>query len=149
MLNVPFFSQETEFFCGPACVQMILAAFSVSAQQEELASLLHTTRDGTLTRNIPETIKRFGLSVIVECPSTIQLLKQHLINDCVVMVNFIEPRENLGHYIIVVEASTSHLVYHDPEAGPNQQMLISEFMPRWQAESEPVKQWLLAVEKRK
>lgn len=46
-LNVPFQTQQNNYYCGPASASMIVHALGFNRTQNQMASLLHTTSGGT------------------------------------------------------------------------------------------------------
>lgn len=46
LLNVPLYQQNTRIYCGPACIQMVLSYFGISASQSDIARIANTDNDG-------------------------------------------------------------------------------------------------------
>lgn len=51
VLNIPFQTQQTNYYCGPAAAVMVLGAIGYNRTQSQMASLLGTTTNGTNAGN--------------------------------------------------------------------------------------------------
>ncbi|GAA6238670.1 MAG: hypothetical protein SPLM_07860 [Spiroplasma phoeniceum] len=59
-LPVELFYQETNYWCGPASVQMVINyVANKKISQEKLANYLQTVKTGTYPRNIPAILNKF------------------------------------------------------------------------------------------
>jgi hypothetical protein len=64
MRDIPFYPQETEYYCGPAVVEMIAHAHGLAVTQEEVARAAGTNPEvGTLPEALANTIQGLGLVV--------------------------------------------------------------------------------------
>jgi ABC-type bacteriocin/lantibiotic exporter with double-glycine peptidase domain len=64
MRTLPFFRQQNEFYCGPAIVQMILAAYDTSLTQRQAAIRMKTNRHiGTKPSAMIALLLSFGYTV--------------------------------------------------------------------------------------
>ncbi len=146
-LKVPYFLQKTDYTCGPASLQMVLAFYGIEATEEELATELETNSDiGTLHHNIIEGVKSRGLYTYVNDKGTINELRSLLDLKVPVVVRFIEPYDDEDHYSVVVGANRFFITVHDPSNGAKQYYTHRSFLRRWKCEMiGPDAQWLMAV----
>jgi len=47
VISIPFQTQVTDYYCGPASARMVLGGLKYNVTQEQMASLLGTTENGT------------------------------------------------------------------------------------------------------
>ncbi len=135
MRAVPYFPQANEHVCGPATVQMALAAFGKHVAQESLDQELETPRDpdqGTDPHAIVRVLGAHGLSAEAISPASLQDIKNALDKDMVVLVCYSEPELDMGHYSIVQDITDTEIVLHDPYHGPYFTISREEFERRWQ-----------------
>lgn len=133
MKEIPFFAQETEYYCGPAVMQMILAAHGATATQEEIARAAYTNPEvGTLPEALVTTLQGFGRVVDAKQHRTIAELEHALTEDKIVVVLFIEPEEEVDHYALLKEIRDDLVVLIDPDArSGTTEMVKAEFERRW------------------
>jgi hypothetical protein len=58
----PFYRQETRYSCAPACLRMVLGAFGVHADEEQLRHLTDCSPLGTDAFQLIEAARQFGLT---------------------------------------------------------------------------------------
>src|SRR5258708_19215445 len=58
----PFFRQETDYSCVPACLRMILAYHEIETTEEELIRACRCTQSGTRASDLIEAAKIFGFT---------------------------------------------------------------------------------------
>ncbi len=122
-----FLRQERDYWCGPACVQMLLAADGRRVSQATLAGHLHTNaRAGTSRRHLVRGLRMFGLAVAVTRAGTLARLAQHL----PAIVNY-QASDGEDHYAIVLRLTTQQVIMHDPWHGPNYRLSRRAFLQRW------------------
>lgn len=124
---VPFRRQQRDYWCGPASVQMLLAANGHQVSQVTLASHMYTNvRAGTSRRHLVRGLRTFGLAVGMTRAGTLARLAQHL----PVIVNY-QASDGEDHYAVILRVTSSHVVMHDPWYGPNYKLTRAAFCQRW------------------
>ena len=137
-----FRRQRTNYYCGPAVLQMVLAFFGIRKTQRELARLAKTDKEsgraygaetGTSIKNMVATLRKLGLKVEANNYCTLTDIKLALRQNKVPIVCFTERRLNWGHYAIVMGFRGTYIELLDPaeprgDGGP---MTITEFKHRW------------------
>ncbi|MEX1997756.1 MAG: C39 family peptidase [Candidatus Andersenbacteria bacterium] len=141
MIPVPFFRQTTNYLCGPASLQMMLAFCHAEVALGELARAAHTTAAaGTTAANMLRTLRTYHPSSTAKPGSWVEVCR--LIDQGQpVIVNYVEPEDNEGHYAVIVGYNTDEVVMHDPWHGENYCLPQREFMSRWAKRNH----WLLTV----
>lgn len=149
IISVPFFKQKNSFYCGPAVLQMIFAYFGTIISQDRLARAMRTTKKrGTLRKQLMRAATYSGLKVRAKHQATIADITRYLRRGVPVVVNYIEPSDDEGHYAIVVGAERSNLMLNDPHNGKGFQIRVEEFRSRWRSEDPREAQfpkWIMAV----
>lgn len=134
-MEIPFFPQKNEHYCGPAVGQMILAAYGIESSQDALAREMKTPvtpHEGTLPKNLIATLRTHGLVVRTGQHKTLRTLAAALKRNELVLVCYTEPVEEWGHYSIVKEISDATIVLLDPDSRTGTtSMLLKEFERRW------------------
>src|SRR3989344_9346488 len=100
--TVPFYLQDNAYFCGPAVIQMVLASFGIKRSQAQLAKKARTNDEtGTTTRALIRTLRAEGLLVSGSDHSTTDQPRRALTAGRVVIVCFMDPDDEVGHYAVV------------------------------------------------
>ena len=148
-LKVPYFEQKTDYTCGPASLQMVLAFFGIKAEEEALAKQLETNSDiGTMHHNMIEGVRSHGLHCYVNDQATVQELQYLLGFNAPVIIRFIEPYDDEDHYGVVIGVNRFFITIHDPSNGASQRYTHKSFTERWLCDKiGTCAQWLMAVSK--
>jgi len=146
MLKVPYFKQDTVYSCGPAALQMIFAFYGKGFSEKALAKKLNTTvSDGTKHQSLINIAKSEGFYVYVNNNSSLKEVHSLLLENIPVMVNFIEPSNDDGHYSVVVAVREDSIVLNDPWNGEGLIMDSSDFVARWCSEDSKNDCWIMAI----
>lgn len=149
-LKIPFFRQNDDFCCGPASLQMAFAFFKKFENQKKLERKAKTSHNGTTHKNMINLALKGGFYCYVNENSNILEIKDIIKSGLPVIVNFIEPSENEGHYAVVSGFAKSNIVLNDPWNGRNFKMPIQDFEKRWYYifEKHKYPNWLMAISKK-
>ncbi len=133
---IPYRKQENlDIYCGPAVVQMILAAHGLERSQDELAQILGTDATGTSAQAIAEFLMSCGFFVERKNGAELKDIETALESGASVIVGYIESGDNLlNHYGIVADLDDGHIVLVDPLLGPELSMARDDFESRWRDE---------------
>jgi ABC-type bacteriocin/lantibiotic exporter with double-glycine peptidase domain len=93
--------------------------------------------------------RQFGFVCHENRHGTIQNIRRFLARDIPVIVNYIEPSENIGHYAVVVDATTHELILNDPQNGKNFKISIPDFEKRWHNITGQSRRWFMVVSPRR
>ena len=131
---LPYSKQETEYYCGPAVVQMLLAHVGIIFTQAELAKELGTLPSvGTNADAIVALLTHHGMHVTRRNGATIADIRDALAAKELVLVGYIEADENVPHYVLVTAVTDDSIVFTDPDGtyGPNHSIPLTLFEERW------------------
>jgi ABC-type bacteriocin/lantibiotic exporter with double-glycine peptidase domain len=142
MLTKYFKHQRTEYYCGPAILQIILAAYGIRKTQRELARLAKTDKEygratghetGTSIANRTRVLRSFGVTVDANNYRTISDIKRALAEKKIPIICFTERQENWGHYALVIGFKDGSIQLLDPAEpqGTGKPMTVTEFKNRW------------------
>jgi ATP-binding cassette subfamily B protein len=139
-LKVPYFGQEKWFTCGPACLRMLLAYFSINISEEDLEKGCGTTELGTTPTRISTCASEFGMDAMATKNANLEDLRKNLDNKLPTIV-LIDPSyiyggiAGFGHYIAIVgiEKKNNEIIYHDPgiSEGEFKRCEIEKFLKSW------------------
>ena len=136
MRTISYFPSENDDYCGPAVLQMVLAAFGISKTQDELAIEAGTPRTpeaGTAPAAMVRVLKSYGLSVDAGESQNLLEVSKALQRDAIPIVCFTEPTWEWGHYAIVADVTEREVFLCDPDTdrGACHAMAREEFERRW------------------
>jgi ABC-type bacteriocin/lantibiotic exporter with double-glycine peptidase domain len=116
MVKVPYFEQEKSYYCGPACVQMVLAFYGVYVSQDDLAKQMraHIERDRMRGMKIRKVLLDYGV-VVKRGRVGLDRLKKHISEGLPAILNMHsyvdDPR---GHFVVAIGCDESGIFVHDP-----------------------------------
>jgi ABC-type bacteriocin/lantibiotic exporter with double-glycine peptidase domain len=150
MIKIPYCKQEKDYFCGPACLNMILKFYNIDISQRELAKKLKTTQShGTRNRNIKKIAEKYGFNAKEYKNSSIRQLKELIKKNVPIIVNYLDLEDHEGHLAIVIGYTKSKIILDDPAPhyGKNLSINIKEFNDLWKGgfENKKTKRWMLAI----
>ena len=134
MKRIPHFHQRNNYYCGPAVVQMVLAAFGKRATQGEIAVLAKTKKkSGTSTRGLVKALKSYALVVKTGNDKKISDVHHALAEGAVVVVCYTELHWNWGHYAVVADLRDKTITLIDPAEplGTTLRLSVAEFTKHW------------------
>ena len=147
-MEVAYFKQDTNFSCGPAVIQMILAFFGIHQSEGYLQKKLESDeKKGTDHMNMISYLLKKGLYCYANNDSTFKEVAYFLDKKIPVVVNYLEPEADWGHYAVVLELNKNNIILNDPWHGERFSMRLDEFEERWQSGDGKHKKWILAVSK--
>ena len=150
--DFPYYRQETDFTCGPACLRMVLERFGVRKTEKQLAGLLETTKkEGTLNKAFPVVAKKLKLNYVANGNSSIKELKEKLEECYSIIVCFYYKPERVYHYAVVKAISQKTISFWDPLTGPSKSCSVEEFKEVWRShpKQDRQKRWFIALKKGK
>ena len=145
-MNIPYFKQEVDYFCGPASLQMAFAFFGKTISQTEIASQAGTTKEeGTDNDKLVKVAQEAGFRVSTKELAALEDIQSYLTQNIPVIVNFIEPTDEEGHYAVVVGIDDKDIILNDPWNGPNFSIPKADFVNRWHSTNNQHTRWLMTV----
>ncbi|CAN5203026.1 hypothetical protein BH10CYA1_BH10CYA1_49270 [soil metagenome] len=142
IIRVPLIRQSTDYTCGVAALQAILAYFGQDVREDVLAKMLHANHKiGTRYKNIAHYAEAHGLSVHVQKEMSLAQLKDSIQSGhpvlCLIQAwaeKKIDYKRdwNDGHYVIAVGFDDHRLLFMDPStSGHYAYIPVQEFEQRW------------------
>jgi predicted double-glycine peptidase len=145
-MKIPFFKQDVNYSCGPAVIQMVLKFYGKFFSEEELMKRLKTNKNiGTRHEDMIDVTTKEGFYVYSNNGSSFQEIDLFLKEKKPIVVNFIEPNDNEGHYSVVVGLNDEDIILNDPWNGPNFKMKKTDFEKRWFSEDGRNNKWIMVV----
>jgi ABC-type bacteriocin/lantibiotic exporter with double-glycine peptidase domain len=142
IIRVPLTRQATDYTCGVAALQAILAYYGEDVREDVLAKALHANHKiGTRYKNIQHYAEAHGLTVHVDLEMTIEQLKNSLQSGhpvlCLIQA-WAEKKTDYktdwddGHYVVAVGFDDERVIFMDPStAGHYTYIPLQEFAQRW------------------
>lgn len=140
--DVPFRTQTTNYSCGAAALQSVLAFYGIDFSEEKLMKELGTDpQQGTEPEPMAEFAIKQKLTATIKQNLTVQDLANHVNGGHPVIVaaqayrTSEKPWSELwddGHYMVVVGVDDKNLYFVDPSSNGQRGMIsIAEFNERW------------------
>jgi ABC-type bacteriocin/lantibiotic exporter with double-glycine peptidase domain len=130
MIKFKLFKQS-EGYCGPASLRMVLSAYGINKSEDYLAKLTKATRKkGCSEKNIVKAAKKLGFKGSVKQKSTIKELKRLVKKGIPTIVGWTSPEEG-GHYSVVAGFEKNKILLADPHFGKIKKHDIRWFEERW------------------
>lgn len=105
--------QSTDYYCGPACAQMILAKYGINVEQQELAAAMRTNGSGTNTRDLVRVLRSYPVQVSHAKNVSMEVLMASLrAGSSVIQLLSVY---GCSHYVCLVGESRRNYYYADPE----------------------------------
>lgn len=148
MINLPFFRQHTSYTCGPTSLEMVLVFLGRRKNEKNLSKEAHTnSRGGTNHEGMIRTACQEGFYSYVNSGSSIEEIKHFLASNHPVIVDFIEPKTNEGHYAVIVGIVGEKIVLNDPWNGRHYKISIKKFKNNWHDPITHSKKWIMVIAK--
>ncbi len=141
--GVPDVRQSTNYSCGAAALQAVLAYWGTSEREDRLMARLSTSPEqGTSPDNIIRVAREFGLTAVLKEGLGLPDLEAALREGFTVIVDLQAWRESKaapwtetwddGHYIVLLGADEANLYFEDPSLlGARGSIPKAEFLDRW------------------
>jgi ATP-binding cassette subfamily B protein len=152
MLKVPYFHQQRDYTCGPACLEMVLAYFGKRLSEKELAKMARSKPHyGTMHLRMIKAANRHRFYCYVQENSSMHSIKHFLEEKLPVIVHYREPSGDEGHYSLIIGHSKNHFIMNDPWNGKNFKISYHDFKRRWfdYQEGHKYSRWILVISKSK
>lgn len=126
-----FHLQRADHTCGPAALRMLLAFHGIRRSERELERALGTTEaTGTTRRALIRCMRDAGFRVRAGV-MIMDDLETALASGHPVLVNYVEPSEEVGHFAVVTACDASTVTLADPWNGERFSLSRRAFSSRW------------------
>lgn len=132
--NVPYYKQDKEYYCGEACIQMVLAFYNVSPpEQYELAQETGFSGNETPCSGMAIPFRKRGFDVTTTNNTNYtgaysQLIDVVASKPVIVLITW---EDGVGHYIVVVQCDKRGITYRDPKYGRIRYRTYDAFKLLW------------------
>ena len=130
-INVPYNKQKTEYTCGPSSLKMLFKFFGENISENRISKQTKTKQSGTSHKNLINTARKHNFYCYVHENSSIHQIKHFIDKNLPVIVNYIEPFDNEGHYSVIIGYDKTKIILNDPWDGKNFKLPFVEFKGRW------------------
>ncbi len=155
-IKIPYYKQEKDYTCGPAVLRMVFEFFGITKSEKWLRKKMGvtskiTSKKGTPHRELIRIATEEGFHCYVNSNSDIFEIIHFLRLKLPVIVDFLEPAGEEGHYAVVSHVSRffGPTVYlNDPYNGEGFKLSEKEFISRWQDPLTKSKRWIMVLAKK-
>ena len=142
-ISVPYFRQETNYTCGPACLRMILSFHGINQTEDDLVTLSNCTTKGTYIKKLTSAANHFNIHANYTKNSNLSHIKQE-INTGRPIIVLIKPKyiyednkQNHSHYIVIMDIKNDKIIYNDPGIRNGKLLYCEEeaFIKGWSVEN--------------
>ena len=135
-MAIPFFKQITKDTCGPAALQMALAAHGMRVSQRLLTKQAKTPTHqnfGTTTKNMMLVLKQYKILATAKNRNGLKDIIKALGERKIIIVCYSERETNAGHYALLTKVGKKFVTLLDPayKNGTVPKLSIEEFILRW------------------
>lgn len=133
---VPYYRQDTPYYCAEACVQMLLDFYGIEPPSQDILAYeakFDWCNNITYAREMPHPFLNRGLHVAINLTRNYEWAYENLIQQVksVPVIVLITWDNGIGHYIVVFWADRAGIEYHDPLYGSNQFSDYDTFKRLW------------------
>ena len=149
-LKFPCYIQKLDYDCGPTAVKIALAALGIRSDLKKLQRQMHTTeRDGTTRRNMIRVARGYGPAVSAHTGADLAEVGRLLRRGFIMIVEYILPKFEGGHYAVVSGLDRRYVYLHDPTEGRYFRLSRREFCRRWYGRHKKTHtRWLMILDRR-
>lgn len=150
-LHVPFYPQKNSFTCGPASLQMVFAFAGRIKNQNRIKKEARTNPIfGTTHQNIIKTAQKEGFYCYVNEDSTLHEVRHFIDQGFPIIVNYVEPTDNEGHFAVISGYTKRSIILNDPWNGKNFQLSNIAFTSRWHdhLKKKRYNRWIMVLSKK-
>ena len=143
MIKLEIIKQKYFWDCGPACLAMIFCYYKKCLNYPEILKMTKVMH-GTDNIEMKKIAEKIGFRTFMKENSSFKDIKKFTKKKIPVIVNYIEPTMNWGHYSVVVGIN-SKMKLANPDTSKEEEWEFKEFEKRWISGSGKYKRWMLAV----
>lgn len=149
MLNLYYYKQRQDYTCGPVCLQMVFRYFGKFILRKKLIYLCRTTKKyGTSHAALIGAVKSLGFFTYIHKNCNLKHLQHYINLNLPIIINYIEPSDNFGHYSVVIGFDKEDIILNDPWNGYKFRIDKDFFIKRWH-NTHGSNKWMLVVSNEK
>jgi ABC-type bacteriocin/lantibiotic exporter with double-glycine peptidase domain len=152
-MQIPHRHQLNIHYCGPAVLQMTLAAYGIKRTQKQLAKEAKTPFDmkhGTEVKNMAAVLRSYGFAVDEKNNRSLADLTKAYASGKLIIICYTERHWSWDHYAVVKKITANHIYLIDPQEkiGTTLKMPLKEFEAAWLGKIfTHTKKWALFADK--
>ncbi len=143
MIKLDIIKQKYDWDCGPASLAIIFCHYNQCQSYPEILKMVKL-KHGTDNQTMKEIAEKLGFKTFIKENSSIEDIKKFLKKKIPVIVNYLEPKLNWGHYSVVTGIN-HNLILANPDTGKEEKWDIVDFEKRWISGNGKYKKWILAI----
>jgi len=140
LLDFPSVRQATDFSCGAAAFEAILAYYGIKGREDEIREAVDThPESGTEEENIALFAKKLGFKVLMQ-PMSFEMVKKFIDHNIPVMILLqawseepvdYQQSTDQGHFAVVIGYGTKGFFFEDPSLFNLGYLTFQELTERW------------------
>ena len=129
-----YFKQTQGFSCGPACARMMLHALAIEVDEPMLIDIMGASpHHGTPRENWQRLADYYHLAIRASEDATLEEISELKRNGWQITLLIMS---DVPHYVGFLEVRDGRVYMHDPWDQPNYNLLIRNFLRKWQISAE-------------
>lgn len=145
-MTLPYARQLNDYYCGPAVVHMMLQVGGITKGQHHLSRKLKThPKSGTSPTSMMRVFREHGFRVSSRRAASLVQVKRELDKNTPVIILYIEPSSDEGHYSIITKLDHRTVTMHDPWNGHNFRVTRPVFLRRWRSGHGEWRRWMMTA----
>lgn len=146
VLDIPYYKQDKIYTCAAASLQAVLGHSGHFKSEKWLERKLKTNpQHGVSHQSLKSVARALGYVCTYARRGSLTQIGYYLSRRLPVIVNYIEPVTEQGHYAVVVGLSSEEVVLNDPWLGPGFKLKRADFLRRWHNGRRNSKRWMLVL----
>src|SRR3989344_1173408 len=146
--DVPHKQQETDYDCGPVCLEMLLDFYGVSYDEEKLERICDAGPGrGTDNDNLVRAADHFGTKPVVKENAALEGIIEAMKDGNPVLVNYFNCKSGVGHFGVVkgVDNKKRALLLADPKNGDDYPLTFDHFLEHWHNHTKTIHAWMMYI----
>ena len=147
-LDLKYYPQHTDYSCGPVCLRMVFEHLGRIYSEEKLIALCKANKkEGTNHVPIKKEVEKEGFVYIEGTHGTIKYLINSIESGYPVIINYIDPVSESGHYAIVIgyDKKDKIIIIADPCNGNDFSISWNELKKRWHNQRNSSHGWFMII----
>jgi|ERR1700733_10176502 ABC-type bacteriocin/lantibiotic exporter with double-glycine peptidase domain len=125
----PFFAQEREYSCAPACLPMVMACEGLEKPKDDIRYECECDDEGTSPGKLIAAAKSFGFAGTFQAHLRLDGLRKCIEDGLYPIVYIAMPGT---HAAVVTEISETEVRVHDPAVGPDVTIQLDQFVRQFE-----------------
>ncbi len=147
VINLKHYSQKKgSSACGPVSLKMIFQYYGKKIPIQKIIKQCNPVKGrGTSHKILIQTARKNNFRVSAKNNSSINEIKKFIDKKIPVLVNYINPQSQRGHYSVIKGYTKTHLILADPSNGNNFKITFKKFNKNWFNKKKTSKKWRMVL----